>query len=87
VLGIATQASGALLSAAVTVAPGLNILPRDAWGADLAPKGPMGPMGPMGAEDVRFLLAHHTSSPNNYRGTQRDLIRVAYAFHTGPAKR
>ena len=87
VLGIATQASGAtqangaLLSAAVTVAPGLDILPRDAWGADLAPK------GPMGVEDVRFLLVHHTSSPNNYRGTQRDLIRIAYAFHTGPAKR
>ena len=93
VLGVAMQASGlmqasgsppasgASLSAAITVAPGLDILPRDAWGADLAPK------GPLGAEDVRFLLVHHTSSPNSYRGTQRDLIRVAYAFHTGPAKR
>jgi hypothetical protein len=63
----------------VTVAPGLTILPRDAWGADLAPRGPLFP------EDSRFLLVHHTASPSNYSNA-RSVIRGTYSFHTSSAK-
>ncbi|MFM7684774.1 MAG: hypothetical protein ACKPDI_02480 [Actinomycetota bacterium] len=59
----------------VEVMPGLSILPRDAWGADLPPK------GRIQREDPRFLLVHHTASPNNYRSA-RDVIRLAYRWHT-----
>ena len=60
---------------AVEVMPGLSILPRDAWGADLPPK------GRIQREDPRFLLVHHTASPNNYRSA-RDVIRLTYRWHT-----
>lgn len=63
----------------VVVAPGLAILPRDAWGADLAPRGPLYP------EDSRFLLVHHTASPSNYADA-RTVIRGTYSFHTSSAK-
>ena len=66
-------------TAAVAVAPGLAILPRDAWGVDLAPRGPLFP------EDSRFLLVHHTASASNYANA-RTLIRGTYAFHTSSAK-
>jgi len=65
---------------AVEVLPGLSIYPRDAWGADLPPK------GSIHREDARFLLVHHTASPNNY-ATARGLIRQTYSFQTGPEKR
>ena len=64
--------------APVPVAAGLEILPRDAWGADL-------PAGPTRAETPRFLLVHHTASPNDSRDA-RDVLRGGYAFQTGPAK-
>lgn len=65
----------------VQVAPGLFVLPRDSWGADLPPR------GTIEAETVQFLLVHHTASSNNYPiGGARDVIRSAYAFHTSPAK-
>jgi hypothetical protein len=64
----------------VEVAPGLRIHPRDAWGADLPPR------GPIAAEDVRFLLVHHTAS-SNVVPDPRQVIRQTYAFHTGPDKR
>lgn len=66
--------------APVTVADGLTIHPRDDWGADLAPK------GPLYAEDVRFLLIHHTATSNNISNPRR-LIRSVYTFHTGSQKR
>ena len=67
--------------APVTVAPGLEILPRDAWGADLPPK------GPITGEEVRFLLVHHTASTNSYpAGGARNVLRSVYGFQTGPAK-
>lgn len=65
---------------AVEVLPGLSIFPRDAWGADLPPK------VPTQRETVKFLLVHHTASPNNYKSA-RDLIRATYAFQTGPSKK
>jgi hypothetical protein len=64
----------------VTVADGLSIHPRSDWGADLAPK------WAMGAEDVKFLLVHHTASSNNVPNP-RSVIRGVYAFHTSAAKR
>jgi N-acetylmuramoyl-L-alanine amidase len=65
----------------IDVAPGLSILPRQAWAGDLAPR------GPMGTEDVKFLLVHHTASPNNYTMSGAiDVMRSAYRLHTGPAK-
>ena len=61
------------------MATGLDIHPRDDWGADLPPKHPMGP------EDVRFLLVHHTAS-TNVVPDPRAVIRQTYAFQTGPDK-
>ncbi len=71
--GRSTPVSAAV--AAVEVMPGLSILPRDAWGADLPPK------GAIGREDPKFLLVHHTASPNDY-ASARSLIRTTYEWHT-----
>lgn len=60
---------------AVQVLPGLSIYPRDAWGADLPPK------GPIVGETAKYLLVHHTASPNNYPSA-RSLIRTTYFWHT-----
>ena len=69
--------------AAVNVAPGLDIFPRAAWGADLLPKGPI-----VAPEDVRFLLVHHTASSNTPEvGGTPTTLRKTYGFQTGPAKR
>lgn len=64
----------------VEVAPGLRIHPRSNWGADLPPKWAMAP------EQVKFLLVHHTASPNDVPDP-RAVIRQTYAFQTGPSKR
>jgi hypothetical protein len=56
---------------------GLQILPRDGWGADLPPKGPLYP------EDPLFVLVHHTASPNDGRDP-REIVRISHAYHTGP---
>ena len=77
----ATVAADAAV-AAVTVAPGLDIYPRSAWGIDLAPTGPI----PQ-PEDVRFLLVHHTASPNTVSaGGTPTVLREIYAYQTGQAK-
>jgi hypothetical protein len=68
-----------LRASAIEVAKGLRIHPRDDWGDDLPPK------RPMGAEDVRFLLVHHTASANN-APDPRAVVRQTYAYQTGPAK-
>ena len=67
------------VTGAVQVMPGLYIRPRDMWGADLPPK------GSIGHETTKFLLVHHTASPNDDRSA-RDVIRSAYAWQTGPEK-
>jgi hypothetical protein len=67
-------------AAALEVAPGLSIHPRDDWGADLPPRGPLAP------DDVKFLLVHHTAS-SNIAPDPRAVIRQTYAFQTGPTKR
>ena len=59
------------------VAPGLAIWPRDAW----AP-GP--PTGPLAAEEVRFLLVHHTAGDTDHRAEQvPSILASMYAVHTG----
>jgi hypothetical protein len=65
----------------IDVAPGLSIVPRDAWGADLPAK------GPIATEDVRFLLVHHTGADAAPAANTAQVIRSVYAFQTGPAKR
>jgi len=63
------------------VAPDLFVLPRDSWGADLAPR------GEIAAETVQFLLVHHTASSNTYpSGGSVEVLRQTYAFHTSAAK-
>jgi hypothetical protein len=72
------RAGSGPVPAPVPVAAGLEIFPRDAWGADLPP-------GPIAPETPSFLLVHHTASPNSYREA-REVIRSTYHFQTGPAK-
>ncbi len=66
----------------VNVAPGLDIWPRAAWGADLLPVGPI-----ITPEDVRFLLVHHTASSNKPdKGGTPTTLRKTFAFQTGKGK-
>jgi hypothetical protein len=58
------------------VAPGLRIIPRDAWGADLPPTGEL-----RREPDVRFLLVHHTAGDEDQPTIAA--LRSIYAFHTG----
>jgi hypothetical protein len=75
--GRLAHAALALPAAPVTVADGLSIWPRDAW----AP-GP--PTGPIGAEEVRFLLVHHTAAATQHRAAEvPGLLAAMYRFHTG----
>ncbi|MDG2112274.1 MAG: N-acetylmuramoyl-L-alanine amidase [Actinomycetota bacterium] len=68
----------------VPIGSGYEILGRDVWGADLAPTGPL-PVEDPG--DVRFLLLHHTASPNGYSPDRSaGLLRSIYAFHTSAEK-
>jgi hypothetical protein len=82
-LGTSSHTASALAPAApaVEVMPGLSIYPRAAWGSDLPPK------GPIAREDPRFLLVHHTASPNSYTDPI-SVIRTTYFWHTSndPAK-
>jgi hypothetical protein len=79
--GIACGSTAAAAPAVppVEVLPGLLIYPREAWGADLAPR------GPIEAETPQFLLVHHTASSNSY-GSAASVIQAAYAFQTSSAK-
>jgi len=62
----------------------LGIRPREDWADGLPPRGLLAQERP---EDVRFLLVHHTASPNSYvEADVRGLIRGFYAAHTGPDK-
>src|SRR5262245_7852024 len=64
-------------AAPVPVVPGLAIWPRDAW----AP-GP--PTGPLPAEDVHFLLVHHTAANTEHTAAEvPSILGAMYEFHTG----
>ena len=61
---------------------GLTIRPRSSWAEGLAAKGPINR-----ETDVRFLLVHHTASPNTYSEAGIPaLLRGFFRFHTGPEK-
>ena len=60
------------------------IHPRSDWGADLPPRGPLEPER---AEDVRFLLVHHSVSVNDYPpDAVPDELGSFYRLHTAPEK-
>ncbi len=77
-LGVGGRAHALSLPAApVAVGDGLAIWPRDAW----AP-GP--PVGPLAAEEVRFLLVHHTAASTQHRASDvPGILGAMYRFHTG----
>lgn len=54
-----------------------NVRSRDQWGRDLPPVGPLQP-----EEDVRFLLVHHTATPNRTSTAPADQLRSFYRYHT-----
>lgn len=68
-------------SAARAAAPQPVIAPRSAWGGDLAPRGPLAQEQP---GDVRFLLVHHSETPNGY-GPEKVVprLRNIFEYHTG----
>ena len=58
---------------------GFSIHPRADWAIDRPPK------GPMPAEDVRFLIVHHSASRNGHTGDDAPaILRSFYDYHTGP---
>lgn len=59
----------------------LTIKPRSTWGADLPPK------GPLEAEDVKFLIVHHSAGRNGHTAADvPNILRSWYNYHTGPDK-
>lgn len=69
-------------AAAATPTP-LGIVPRSEWGGDLKPR------GGIDAEDVRFLLVHHTQDPGSgyTKAGIPKVLRSIYEFHTGSEKK
>ncbi len=66
---------------ASVIRPGLAINPRSAWGADLPPG------RALAAEDVKFLIVHHSASQTWHRSEDvPSILRGWYDFHTGPEK-
>jgi N-acetylmuramoyl-L-alanine amidase len=83
VFGAATRRASAAsvrpaLDEPVSVAEGLLIHRRDAWARTDMP-----PLGPMVAEDVKFLIVHHTATGNTYRADDAtDMVRGVYRAQT-----
>ncbi|MEX0795252.1 MAG: N-acetylmuramoyl-L-alanine amidase [Acidimicrobiia bacterium] len=78
--GLGLMGGSALL---VNPAParGLTINPRSAWAIDRPPK------GPLPAEDVRFLLVHHSASRAGHTPEQAPaILRSFYDLHTSAEK-
>ena len=68
----------------IRLGPEHLILPRDVWGADLPPKGDVLAEA---REDVRFLLVHHSASPNEYSADESiGYLRSFYRYHTSSEK-
>ncbi len=60
------------------------IVPRIVWGSDLPPTGQLQQEAP---GDVRFLLVHHSASPNDYSPEQSiRYLRSFYNYHTSAEK-
>jgi hypothetical protein len=63
---------------------GVEVAPRAAWAAGLPVPGPLPEEA---AGDVRFLLVHHSASPNDYGPDEvHRVLQGFHAFHTGPDK-
>ena len=59
----------------------VSINPRSAWATDRPPK------GPLFAEDVRYLIVHHSASRNGHSGAEAPgILRSYYDYHTSPEK-
>lgn len=72
--------SGANLGETVEATGAGPIRARAAWGADLPPTGPLTLEAP---GDVRFLLVHHSATPNAYApGDVPGLLQSFYRTHT-----
>lgn len=87
VAGLSAPSAGAAPARGATAAAGIGapmpaIVPRSQWGNDLAPR------GAIPAEDVRFLIVHHTLQPGSdyTAGDVPRLLRGIYSFHTGAEK-
>ncbi|MDO5535888.1 MAG: N-acetylmuramoyl-L-alanine amidase [Propionibacteriaceae bacterium] len=75
---------GALHGAPVGAAtpPQPPIRPRSDWAGSLSPKGPL-----PDEEDVRFLLVHHTLTPNGDAAEKiPERLRSIYRYHTSKEK-
>lgn len=72
--------SGRVLDAAQPpVRPEIHL--REEWGSDRQPR------GPLPAEEVRFLIVHHSASWNGHRSRDvPDILRRIFDFHTGPER-
>lgn len=58
-----------------------TINPRETWATNRPP------LGPLDAEDVRFLIVHHSASRNGHTGADAPgIIRSFYDYHTSPEK-
>ena len=80
--GTLAALAGPARSAPVRAAPteyGISIQSRASWAGDSRPV-----VGELGAEDVRFLLVHHTASANG--ADPIGTMRGVYNFHTSPEK-
>lgn len=76
----ATSVAGVVSAAnpQTLVAPRPKIRPRSDWAGNLKP------VGPLVREDVKFLIIHHSQSPNGYsRAKVPATLRSFYHFHTG----
>jgi hypothetical protein len=78
----ALAASGIAARPSAAQSPQPPIILRSEWGADLPPR------GQLPAEDVRFLLVHHTYQPDSsYEEDEvAGMLRSIYGFHTGASK-
>lgn len=87
VVGLGASAGAGSIAGASVSTPGAlaampTIVARREWGADLVPR------GPIPAEDVRFLIVHHTLEPgSDYRAADVPrLLRGIFSYHTGADK-
>ncbi len=78
-VGLRGDAAHAAARPAIEVVPDLHIHPRAAWSSGFASPPRHAP------ETVRFLLVHHTATPNDGRDPQ-SVIRQAYGWHTSARK-
>lgn len=81
-LGASAASTAFAVAADATAVERPPIVPRSEWGGDLRPR------GAIPAEDVKFLLVHHTAEPGSDYGPSDavGLLRSIYQFHTGASK-